>query len=738
VLSVSTAPFLCLLALSAALLLPGCSKPEGRGEIRGPALPAAAVAQKQQRQNSAAVLVAEQASQILFGDLHVHTTFSPDAFIMSLPLTGGTGLHPPSQACDFARYCSSLDFWSINDHAEGLTPRRWDETKKSVRECNAIAGGGGNPDMVTFLGWEWSQVSTDPNKHYGHKNVIFPNTQDSEVPARAIASPRELLAKSPVSRARQMMMSLIDFENREFYWGIQGYYDEVANTPVCDGGVDTRQLPVNCREIAQDPRELFTKLDQWGYDSIVIPHGNSWGMNTPAATTFDKQLNLTQHDPDRQILFEVYSGHGNSEEYRDWRASVKDEVGALSCPKPSDGYLPCCWRAGEIIKQRCAAAGLDAAQCESRESEARQNFVDAGNSGHLTIPGQQVGDWLNCGVCPDCFNPSMDHRPASSAQYAMAISNFDSSESPLRFRFGLIGSSDNHRAQAGTGYKQNYRKKMTETFGSDNKRIAKITGMDSREPATRSVALGNAKGIGLVNLRNMERQNSFWLTGGLVAVHSNGRERDAIWSGLKSREVYATSGDRILLYFDFLAGDKKVPMGSETSSALAPHFRVGAVGAFKQLPGCPDYAHQALGEQRLDMLCSGQCYNPGDQRYLIDRIEVVRIRPQQTPGENVADLVEDPWRSFECEADQAGCVVEFDDPEFVKGGREAIYYVRAIQEQTQMINADNVRCEYDESGQCVDVDPCYGDYRTPASEDCLAPANQRAWSSPIFVGYEAQ
>jgi hypothetical protein len=98
-------------------------------------------------------------------------------------------------------------------------------------------------------------------------------------------------------------------------------------------------------------------------------------------------------------------------------------------------------------------------------------------------------------------------------------------------------------------------------------------------------------------------------------------------------------------------------------------------------------------------------------------------------------LIEDPWRSFNCVPDQAGCRVEFEDPDFVSGERESIYYVRAIQESTQMINADNVRCEYDENGQCIAVNPCYGDYRTPADEDCLAPANQRAWSSPIFVGY---
>jgi hypothetical protein len=82
-----------------------------------------------------------------------------------------------------------------------------------------------------------------------------------------------------------------------------------------------------------------------------------------------------------------------------------------------------------------------------------------------------------------------------------------------------------------------------------------------------------------------------------------------------------------------------------------------------------------------------------------------------------------------------GCRVEFEDEEFVAGGREVVYYVRAVQEATPMINADNVRCEYDDQGQCIAVNPCYGDYRTPDEDDCLAPAEQRAWSSPIFVAF---
>ena len=715
------------------LVLASCSgELQDRGTISGETLPPELVARKAELQPRPDPRVE---SRILFGDLHVHTTYSPDAFIMSVPLTGGSGLHPPADACDFARYCSNLDFWSINDHAEGITPRRWAETRQSIRECNAAAGDPANPDMVSFLGWEWSQVNPDPARHYGHKNVIFLDTADSAVPARAIAAPRRRLAEAPMGRMAQLMMSLSDFENRQFYLGIQGYYDEIADTPVCPKNVDTRELPPDCLEVADDPRELFTKLDQWGYDSIVIPHGNSWGMNTPASTTFDKQLNRQQHDPQRQILFEIYSGHGNSEEYRQWRAAMRDEDGGLFCPEPSDDYMPCCHRAGQIIRQRCEASGEDVGECQRREFEARQNFVDAGNSGHLTVPGQQVVDWLNCGTCPDCFNEPMDHRPGTSAQYALAITGFEAGSGPLNFRFGFIGSSDNHRSQPGTGYKEVRRKFMTEAFGASEPGLVSQRIGDKREPAPYSEPL-DGDDAGLVNARNMERQNSFWLTGGLVATHSAGRNREAIWDSLKRKEVYATSGDRILLWFDLLQGDQRHPMGSELNASENPHFRVNAVGAFKQLPGCPDYALRGLGEQRVASLCAGECYNPSNERHLIERIEVVRIRPQQVAGESVGDLIEDPWKSFECDRDSAGCQVEFSDDEFLAAGRGAVYYVRAIQESTGMINADNVRCKYNEKGECVAVNPCYGDFRTPMGDDCIAPAQQRAWSSPIYLGRE--
>jgi len=261
-----------------------------------------------------------------------------------------------------------------------------------------------------------------------------------------------------------------------------------------------------------------------------------------------------------------------------------------------------------------------------------------------------------------------------------------------------------------------------------------VVGTSRPEPESISAEEGR-KNLIMPFLRyNIERQASFFMTGGLVAVHSAGRDRSAIWQALKRKEVYGTSGPRILLWFDLLnAPGGEAPMGSEVALAATPRFRVRAAGSFKQKPGCPDYSLEAVGPQRLEKLCRGECYNPSDERYVIKRIEVVRIRPQQKPGEPLGRLIEDPWLTHTCPGDSAGCAFEFDDPALLAGAREAVYYVRAVQEATSAVNAGGVRCEYDAQGNCVKAHPCYGDYRTPFDDDCLRDAEERAWSSPIFV-----
>jgi hypothetical protein len=673
--------------------------------------------------------------QILFGDLHVHTTFSADAFQRSLPLLQGEGAHPPADACDYARFCSDLDFWSINDHAEAISPRHWQETKETIRRCNAVAGDPKNPDTVAFLGWEWTQVGATKETHYGHKNVIFRDTEEDRVPRRPIGAAGRTLALLRQGQPLRQRLSLVllDYPNRQRYLDFGEYSREVGNTKECPAGVDTRQLPVDCLETADTPRDLFEKLDQWGFDSLVIPHGTTWGLYTPPGVTLDKQLTTAQHDPERQTLIEVFSGHGNAEEFRSWKEIDWDAQGNAVCPAPTKDYLPCCWQAGELIRARCGDAPSE--ECERRVQQARLNYLAAGVTGQRTVPGATAEEWLDCGQCRDCYLPAFAMRPGDSVQYGLAISNFDDPGNPKRFRFGFIGSSDNHSARPGTGYKDYQRRMMTETTGARDKEWAeRMQGPPvprTPESLTPEQAIAGAQPSQVVDF---ERQGSFFLTGGLVAVHSPGRDRDAIWGSLKRREVYATSGDRILLWFDVLnAPDGSAPMGSEVAMRATPRFRVRAAGSFEQKPGCPDSSENGLAPDRLERLCRGECYNPGDQRRKITRIEVVRIRPQTRKGEPVAPLIEDPWLKFNCPPDPAGCAVEFEDAEFAAGGRDVTYYVRAIQEPTPAINAAGARCTWDASGNCTKVNLCYGDYRTPFDDDCLAPNEERAWSSPIYV-----
>ena len=157
------------------------------------------------------------------------------------------------------------------------------------------------------------------------------------------------------------------------------------------------------------------------------------------------------------------------------------------------------------------------------------------------------------------------------------------------------------------------------------------------------------------------------------------------------------------------------------------------MGDFVQKEGCPSFTEQGLPAGRLRALCGGECYNPGDARHKITRIEVIRIRPQIRAGEAVDGLIEDVWRTLPCNDSGAGCTVEFSDPDFARSGRDALYYVRAIQEPTPRVNGAGLRATRDADGKTTAVDPCWGDFRTPRSDNCLANVEERAWASPIYL-----
>jgi hypothetical protein len=721
----------------------GLGNHESPGEVTTERRPDAVVTSRGADVSTAAnELFVARPKQILFGDLHVHTTFSFDAFTLSLPLQGGEGSHPPADACDFARFCSALDFWSINDHAEGITQQHWTETVDSIRACNDVSGPGTSPDTVAFLGWEWTQVGITPETHFGHKNVILRNLADGEIPTRPIGASgtrSTIMGADPFGTLASGAFLHATGDDR--LHDLAKFFGERRDLDICPVGVPVRDLPLDCSEVVDTPDLLFSKLDDWDLESIVIPHGTTWGFYTPPTSDWAKQLEGPMHDDERQTLIEIYSGHGNSDEWSRFEDLVYDDEGKASCPAPTANYLPTCWQAGEIIRGRCLAEGDSEDECESRAVVARQHAADAGHSAHLTVQGTRAEDWLDAGQCRDCDLPAFNYRPKGSAQYIAALSNFDTDDGePRRFRFGFMASSDNHFARPGTGYKEVHRRGFTESRGSvadANESLDGILTPPAEEPIAESRPFDReTTDLAGFALMEMERQASFFQTGGLIAAHADDRSRGAIWDSLQRREVYGTSGPRILLWFDLLnpPGTRglPLPMGGEVETNDRPIFQVRAAGSFEQAPGCPDYASTALGPERLDHLCKGECYNPSPARRPITRIEVVRIRPQNRPGEAIDPLIEDPWKTFECDGGPEGCSITFDDPQYASVGRDTVYYVRAIEAPAPGVNAGGIRCERDDMGSCIgEVTLCGAD----PDDDCLAEHEPRAWSSPIYLDW---
>ena len=132
--------------------------PYGPREVTRVKTPEKELARRAERQQKARErMEVRETKQILFGDTHVHTTYSTDAFRFSLPFwQGSRGAFPPADACDYARYVSQIDFYFLTDHAESYAPEQWRDAVESVRQCNGVAG-----DPKTRM-WPHSSAGSGP------------------------------------------------------------------------------------------------------------------------------------------------------------------------------------------------------------------------------------------------------------------------------------------------------------------------------------------------------------------------------------------------------------------------------------------------------------------------------------------------------------------------------------------------------------------------------------------------
>ena len=164
-------------------------------------------------------------------------------------------------------------------------------------------------------------------------------------------------------------------------------------------------------------------------------------------------------------------------------------------------------------------------------------------SGEGVVVGTKEEDWLDAGEPRNMFLGASNYNPLSSVQAGLVLTNFDDPKNPLRHKWSFMGSTDTHTARAGNGFKQVSRQVVTDVYGVRSFAWRKlVTNIDSDFPVPKIVKPEKKLDFFQHLKKNYYTRwyGGTWFLGGIAAVHTEGRSRDAVWDALKRGEVYGT------------------------------------------------------------------------------------------------------------------------------------------------------------------------------------------------------
>ena len=518
-----------LIFIGFAVTLTACSKPADEA----PAADEAAAPVEAPAIEAAATLESNPLNNLYWGDTHLHTSYSPDAYLMQNrsadPDTayryakGYPVVHPYHKAR--IQIGTPLDFLVVSDHGEfmGVVPMLMQ----------------GDPRVAnTETGKRFHQLASEGREIEVFGELIAqvngvippdPNLNNPEINASVWG---EIMTAADRHDEPGRFTAFMGWE-----WSSTPQGQNLHRVLIMKGNKANGEkfIPYTSLD-SMHPEDLWAWLDKTsaesGADFLAIPHNSniSGGLMFPLVDS---------------------NGEGVDQEYSKLRmrwepivemTQIKGDSETHPRLSPNDEFADY-----ETYEHLIAVEGV----------EAPSMFSDA-FLGTLSEADRAVIE-------------SQEKRIVENGDYARTALLrglvLDSRDRGNPYKFGMIGSTDSHTAMA-SAEEDNFHGKMAIDSTPGTKAADVI-------PGTNGFDMGAA---------------------GLAAVWAPQNTRDALFDAMKRKEVYATTGPRIALRFfggfDFIAADAQsnilaavgyergVPMGGDLSAApegKAPSFLIRAV-----------------------------------------------------------------------------------------------------------------------------------------------------------------
>jgi len=456
---------------------------------------------------------------------------------------------------------------------------------------------------------------------------------------------------------------------------------------------------------------IIDAVDKYNQPGVFTAfHGFEW-TSTPDLRNLHRNVIFRDgaHEA-RQVLPFSFFDSEDPEKLWDYMEAYEKKTGGKALAIPHNGNLS---QGLMFAVERMSGQPIDAAYAKRRmrwEPLYEVTQIKGDGEAHPQLsPTDEFADYYTWDKGDFGLNPKKPEMlPYEYARSALKLGLEQEQKLGVNpFKFGMIGSTDSHTSLS-TAREENYFGKFPGAEPGSKHRFDDLVSQDLRK-----------NGDGSLNVYHWET-----LASGLAGVWARENTREALWDAMARKEVYATTGTRMLVRvfagWDFKPDEvqrpdfaeqgyqRGVPMGGDLSEApkgSSPKFMVRAL---RDADGA--------NLDRIQII-KGWIGKDGKAQERIYDIAVSDGRKIGADGRcktPVGDTVDVANASYTNTIGDALLAGYWEDPDFDPGQR-AFYYVRVLEIPTPSWIA------YDEKA-----------FGTRAPKEALRKQQERAYTSPIW------